>query len=349
MKRRVFTSLLGTAAAMAVTSCSPKLTAAATPAVVPQRIKPKRLSRGDLVSLISPGSYIDDEGLERAVSNLETLGFRVKLGKHIRALYGYVAGTDEQRLEDLHAAFRDREVQAVWCVRGGYGCSRLLPAINYDLIRKNPKALIGYSDITALLTAIYYKTGLVGFHGPVGSSKLTDYNQMHLEAVLMEGISDWVIQRPETYRENNDPAFVFETLRSGRAEGILLGGNLSLLAAMSGTDYLPQLDDYLVFIEEVGEKPYRVDRMMTQLRQANALSRAQGLALGVFSGCGPDAGSRSLTLSQTLHDRLEEMKYPISYGLPFGHITDQCTLPVGIQARLDADRGMLTLLESAVL
>lgn len=312
-------------------------------------IKPNRLREKDLVSLISPGSYVDDTGLEQAVKNLEGLGFRVKLGKHIRAERGYIAGTDEQRLEDLHESFRDREVKAVWCVRGGYGCSRLLPGIDYGLIRQNPKALIGYSDITALLTSIYFKTGLVGFHGPVGASRLTDYSRLHLRAVLMEGPQTWRVLRPTTFKEEKDSAFSFKTINSGRAEGTLLGGNLSLLAAMVGTGFLPHFDQYLLFVEEVGEKPYRVDRMLTQLRQSNALGKASGVALGVFADCVPDADDRSLSLPQTLEDRLGGLKNPIAYGLPFGHIGDQCTLPVGIRARLDANEGVLTLLEPGVI
>lgn len=319
------------------------------PKTIHKTIKPKRLREKDLVSLISPGSYVDDKGLEQAVKNLEGMGFRVKLGKHIRVERGYTAGTDEQRLEDLHDAFADQEVQAVWCVRGGYGCSRLLPAINYRLISQNPKALIGYSDITALLNAIYFKTGLVGFHGPVGASRMTEYSKLHLRTVLMEGPESWKITRPDTYKEQAGKAFDFNTIQPGKAEGTLLGGNLSLLAAMAGTDYLPSFDQYLLFIEEVGEKPYRVDRMLTQLRQTNGLSKVAGIALGVFADCEPDPEDRSLSLSQTLDDRLGNFSVPTAYGLPYGHIGDQCTLPVGIRASFDANEGSITLLEAGVI
>jgi muramoyltetrapeptide carboxypeptidase len=347
MNRKAFNRLLLAGFGLAVSGCTPKLKAATFPTDT-TRVKPRRLQQNDLVSLISPGSYIDDEGLQRAVKNLETLGFRVKLGKHIREQYGYVAGSDKQRLEDLHDGFADDEVKAVWCVRGGYGCSRLLPYIDYALIRSNPKALIGYSDITALLNAIYLKTGLVGFHGPVGASELTDYNRLHLEAVLMDGKNPWLIQRPATYGEQTDQAYLYNKIRSGQAEGILVGGNLSLLAAMAGSGFLPDLGGHLVFMEEVGEKPYRVDRMLTQLRQAGNLQAAGGIALGVFSGCEAGENDRSLTLPQTLEDRLGEFKCPVAYGFPFGHISDQCTLPVGIRARMDAGEGTIQLLEAAV-
>lgn len=312
-------------------------------------IKPGRLREKDLISLISPGSYVEDKGLEQAVNNLEEMGFRVKLGKHIREERGYNAGTDEQRLEDLHDAFSDREVRAVWCVRGGYGCSRLLPFIDYRMISLNPKALIGYSDVTALLSAVYFKTGLVGFHAPVGASRFTNYSQLHLRAVLMEGPETWKILRPATFANNSSKAFDFSTIKPGRVEGTLLGGNLSLLAAMAGTGYLPQFDQYLLFVEEIGEKPYRVDRMLTQLHQSNGLSNAAGIALGIFADCEPDPEDRSLSLAQTLDDQLGKMKVPVAYGLPFGHIGDQCTLPVGIRARFDAVEGSLTLLEPGIV
>lgn len=348
MDRKAFNRLLLAGVGLAAGGCSPKLKPATFPTETAS-IKPRRLQHNDLVSLISPGSYIDDEGLERAIKNLEALGLRVKPGKHIRKEYGYVAGSDAERLEDLHNAFSDEEVKAVWCVRGGYGCSRLLPYIDYQLIRSHPKILIGYSDITALLNAIYLKTGLVGFHGPVGASELTDYNRLHLEGVLMEGKASWLIQRPLTYAQKSDAAYSFADMKGGQAEGTLLGGNLSLLAAMAGTGFLPDLRDHLVFIEDVGEKPYRIDRMLTQLRQAGNLLAAKGIMLGVFSGCEAGENDRSLSLSDALNDRLETAKCPIAYGFPFGHITDQCTLPVGIQARMDAEAGSIELLEAAVI
>lgn len=312
-------------------------------------VKPGRLREKDLIGLISPGSYVDDKGLEQAVNNLEKLGFRVKMGKHIRMERGYIAGTDEQRLEDLHTAFSDPEVRAVWCVRGGYGCSRMLPDIDYRMIARNPKALIGYSDVTALLNAIYFKTGLVGFHGPVAASRMTTYSESQLRAVLMEGAEKWKITRPDTFKEQSGKAYDFNTISTGQAEGTLLGGNLSLLAAMAGTGYLPPFDQYLLFMEEVGEKPYRVDRMLTQLRQSNALKRVAGIALGIFADCEPDPDDRSLSLAQTLDDRLADLSVPVAYGLPFGHIGDQTTLPVGIRAAFDANEGSLTLLEAGVV
>lgn len=314
----------------------------------PDLIRPRRLRPGDTIGLITPGSYLSDEGLGRAVRNLESLGFRVKLGEHISAENGFVAGTDEQRLADLHAMFADPEVAGIWCARGGYGCTRLLPFIDYDLIRDHPKALIGYSDITALHIAIHQRTGLVTFHGPVGASDLTDYTRAQFEAVLMEGRAPYTIELSEDNLAKEAEAYQPAVLRPGKARGVLTGGNLSLLAALCGTPDEPDFAGKLVFLEEIGEKPYRIDRMLTQLRQATALHEAAGLALGVFAGCEPDEDDRSLSLQETLTDRLAELGPAAVYGLSFGHIANQCTLPVGVEAELDTEARTITLLERGV-
>ncbi|GJM35652.1 MAG: putative murein peptide carboxypeptidase [Saprospiraceae bacterium] len=312
-------------------------------------IKPKRLKKGDTIGLITPGSYIDDESLEKAISNMEEMGFLVKMGEHIRAERGFNAGTDKERLEDLHTMFADEEVAGIWCARGGYGCSRLLPMINYELIKKHPKALIGYSDITALLNAIQQETGLVGFHGPVAASTFTDYNRIHLDALLMNPRPihqiDMMETEPDAEKHNS---FTPEVIRDGVAEGALVGGNLSLLAAMIGTPYAIDVKDKILFVEEIGEKPYRIDRMLTQMRQAYDLNQTAGILLGVFEDCQPKEDDRSLSLMETLRDRLGDLKVPVLYGFSFGHIRNQCTLPVGIRARMNTAGGTVTLLEAGV-
>ncbi len=314
----------------------------------PAPVRPPRLRAGDTVGLITPGSYISDEGLGRAVRNLESFGFRVKPGRHISAERGFTAGTDAQRLEDLHAMFADPEVAGIWCARGGYGCSRLLPRIDYDLIRENPKALIGYSDITALHIAIHQRTGLITFHGPVGASEMTDYTRSHFVAVVMEGKAPHTIELSATQQAKEETAYQATTITPGRARGRLTGGNLSLLAALCGTHDAPVWENRLVFLEEVGEKPYRIDRMLTQLRQATDLDRAAALALGVFADCAPAADDRSLSLIDTLHGQLSGLAKPAVYGLSFGHIGDQCTLPLGVEAELDVENRRLRLLEAGV-
>lgn len=294
---------------------------------------PPRLKPGDTVGLITPGSYITDDGLKKAVKNIESLGLKVKKGRHLRAENGFTAGTDTERLADLHAMFADPEVKGIWCARGGYGCGRLLPLIDYKLIRRNPKILIGYSDITALAIAITKQTGLVTYHGPVGSSDFTDFTLSYLKGAVMEGDRFAPIIRPEVTPEGS----VYETytITPGRATGPLWGGNLSLLASLVGTDYAPPVKGSLLFIEDIGEDPYRIDRMLTQLRQAWDLRRCAGIALGVFKGCEADPDDRSLTLRETLTERLGGLGVPVAYGLPIGHIADMCTLPLGVRAEMD--------------
>ncbi len=340
MQRRAFSKyLLAGAAFSPLTAFSP----------APRRkIRPRRLRKGDTVGLISPGSYLDDEGLQKAVTNLENLGFRVKLSANIRAERGFTAGTDEERLADLHAMFADPQVAAVWCARGGYGCSRLLPGIDYKLIRKNPKVLIGYSDITALLQAIHQRTGLICFHGPVGASEFTDYTSEQVTALLMAGRAPFTIMPAPANEEQAEEAFRPLVIRAGRASGVLLGGNLSLLAAMAGTPFGLDVRKKILFIEDVGEKPYRVDRMLTQLRQSARLGEAAGIILGIWADCEAKPDERSLSLKQTLTDRLGDLGIPVAYGFSFGHIDNQCTLPVGIQVEMDAGNRTITLLETAV-
>ncbi len=343
MKRRDF------AQKIALATMLPGITAASRPKSRPSLIKPRRLKQGDLVALITPGSYAPDAQIEKAVKNLEEMGFRVALGQNIRAKYGYVAGQDEQRLKDLHWAFSNPEVNAIWCARGGYGCTRLLPAINYDLIRQNPKVFIGYSDITALHLAFLQRSGLITFHGQVAQSKLTPYTLEHFLPVLMEGKARHVIALHTEYQEHEDQLYRFAPMRNGVVRGELAGGNLTLLAAMAGTEFGLNAKGKLVFMEDIEEKPYRVDRMLTQLRQASQLDQAAGFALGIFAGCGPEADEDSLSLYDAVNDRLGSLNLPSAYGFSFGHVSHQCTLPQGIRAELDTVAKTITLLEAAVM
>ncbi len=313
-------------------------------------IKPPALKRGDLVALFNPSGFADDALIQRATGNLEKLGFRVMQSAHIRAARGNTAGTIGQRLTDLHTLFANREVRALWAARGGSGTAQLLPYIDYGLIARNPKVVIGYSDVTSLLLAIYAKTGLVTFHGPVGSSGFTPFTVAHLEAVLMEGRAPYVMTTADEHakRAVTEPNFVQRTLRAGGAEGALIGGNLSVLSSLIGTPYLPDVKKSLLFLEEISEAPYRVERMLTQLGQSGVLDQATATMLGVFVKGDAPAGEESLTLTQALDDHFAARPAPSAYGLSFGHIASQWVLPVGVRARFDADSKSLTLLESAV-
>jgi muramoyltetrapeptide carboxypeptidase len=311
-------------------------------------IKPKRLKAGDTVAVIAPASGLSKESFDKALENLESLGLKTKVGKSARGVKGFLAATDKERLDDLHAAFADSEIAGVWCVRGGYGAARLLPAIDYDLIRKNPKILIGYSDITSLHLAISQNTGLVTFHGPVAASELSDYTKNHVTNALMNPSAPYKIELSEYNKAQTSNLFKTETIVGGKARGRLVGGNLSLLSALAGTPYaLAGLRGKILFIEDVGEQPYRIDRMLTQLRQSANLTSLAGIALGIFEDCNPRTKDTQ-SLLDVLKDRLGDLKIPVVYGLSFGHIRDQFTLPVGIEAELDADNATMTLLETSV-
>ncbi len=311
--------------------------------------KSPRLESGMTARLIAPAGPATAEKIEKAVANLRSLGLEVQKSKHLAGKTGFLSGSDDERLEDFHDAFRDKKVDAVWCVRGGYGTTRLLEKIDFDLIRRRPKLFFGYSDITALHTAIHQRTGLVTFHGPVGASDFTDFTGAALRKVAVSPTPRFEIKLPDAIQDFPHEVFRPEILRKGVARGRLIGGNLCLLASLVGTFWEPDFRGKIVFIEEIDEKPYRCDRMLTQLLTATNLRKAAGVALGVFLGCEKGEKDDSWSLREVLRDRLANLGVPVVYGLPFGHISDQVTLPVGIEAELDADRGLLTLLETAVV
>ncbi len=312
-------------------------------------IKPQRLQKGDTIGLVVPASPVSEEKIEKAIANLEGQGFKVKYTDAIRLRYGHVAGSDEARVKDLHTMFADKTVKAVWCIRGGYGCTRILPKIDYNLIKKNPKIIIGYSDVTALLHAIQQKTGLICFHGPVGATPFTEYNVEHLTKTLISPSLPYKIEQSKINLEKTTVGYTPEVIKSGKAQGQLTGGNLCLLSSMVGTPYQVNFKDKLVFLEDVGEKPYRIDRMLTQLLQSSNLHQAKGIILGIFEDCQPKDEQYSLSLIQTFNDRFANLNMPILYGFSFGHIQNMCTFPLGINAAFDADEMTVSFLENAVL
>lgn len=313
-------------------------------------VKPPRLRRGDLVGLVAPGGYTSDAAIEKAVRHIESLGFRVKQGAWLREVWGNYGGTVAARIADLHGMFRDPEVKAVWAIRGGSGCISLLKHLDYALIRANPKVLLGYSDITALHLAIRRQAGLVTFHGPVASSTPSSYSDGHLLSVLMEPQPHYTIaMAPENAeRARTEPHYAVRTVHAGVATGPLVGGNLSLVSALAGTPYAADWKDAILFIEEVNEEPYRIDRWMTQLDLAGDFDKAAALMIGICDNCGPQGEGSALTLDETLDVHLQPLRVPAVTGYSFGHIRHQFTMPLGIQARLDTAAQTLTLLEPAV-
>ncbi len=316
-------------------------------------ILPPKLNPGDTVGLITPASPLFEahRTLIEAHEKLANLGFKTKVGKNIFKKYGYLAGTVQERVEDLHDMFADPEVKAIMTVRGGYGSAQLLPYINYDLIRKNPKILVGYSDITALLVGIHEKTGLVTFHGPVAVSTFTDFTRKYFLKVLTQAQPVGEIE-DAPYEENLQTSNRVWTYRSGKAEGRLMGGNLTLLQMTLGTPYEFDSDDRILFFEEVSEEPYDLDRMLTHFKLAGKFDRCRGVVFDKLSSVKPadykPGFNSSLSVEEVIDNIFKDYDFPVCVGLSLGHIANKPTMPLGVKARLDADSGRISLLEKAV-
>ncbi len=312
-------------------------------------VKPPRLRVGDTVGLIAPANatFLPVE-LDVARETLEALSLRVKTGAHLLDRYGYLAGRDADRAANVNALFTDPDVRAVLALRGGWGSARLLPHLDYAAIRRRPKILMGYSDVTALLNAVHARTGLVTFHGPVGISTWTPFSVEHLAAVLFEGEA-LTLANPVELREGlvqvEDRV---QTITPGRARGRLVGGNLTVLSAIVGTPYVPETDGAILFLEDTGEAVYRMDRMLTHLELAGLLGRIKGFVFGRCTDCKPGEGYGALTLDEVLADHVKPLGVPAFRGSMIGHIDRQFTVPVGLPAEIDADAGTIRLLEPAV-
>jgi muramoyltetrapeptide carboxypeptidase len=303
--------------------------------------------------MVAPSAAPNEpERIRFAIDTVESLGFKVKPGAHLFDREGYLAGSDAARADDLNAMFADDGVDAIWCVRGGYGASRILPALDYALMQRKPKALIGYSDITALHVAIHRHAGLVTFHGPVAFRAFTPYSLGELKRVLWTGETPVRLGGPPPF-ERAEGRVDWEnrvaTLVPGKARGRLLGGNLCLMSHLCGTPYFPDLRGAILFLEDVEEAYYRIDRMLTQLWLSGALAGVAGVAFGKFTNCNPSPFFlQNRPLDDILAERCRALGVPAISGIMLGHIEDQTTLPLGCLAELDADAGTLTLLEPGV-
>jgi muramoyltetrapeptide carboxypeptidase len=316
-------------------------------------LRPRRLAPGQTIGMVAPSAAPNEpERIRFAIDTVESLGFKVKPGAHLFDREGYLAGSDADRAADLNAMFADDGVDAIWCVRGGYGASRILPALDYALMHHKPKALIGYSDITALHMAIHRHAGLVTFHGPVAFRAFTPYSLGELKRVLWEAETPVRLGGPPPF-ERAEGRVDWEnrvaTLVPGKARGRLLGGNLCLMSHLCGTPYFPDLRGAILFLEDVEEAYYRIDRMLTQLWLSGALAGVAGVAFGKFTNCNPSSFFlQNRPLDDILAERCRALGVPAVSGIMVGHIEDQTTLPVGCLAELDADAGTLTLLEPGV-
>jgi len=348
------------AAALALAGALPRSLSALKPALrsdsaasslKPRTVRPSRLQPGDTIGLIDPASALSEPmSVDVVVESLAVLGYKAKRGAHLLERRGYYAGTDEQRAADVNAMFADPEVRAIQCVRGGWGCARLLPLLDWPMIARNPKILLGYSDITALLLSLYARTGLVTFHGPLGTSQWNPFSVGFMKRVLQEGEAVTFENLKEI--DEDDLTVVknrVQTLRPGTARGRLLGGNLTVLSSLVGTAYLPDWDGCILFIEDVEEAPYRIDRMLTQLRLAGILQKARAVIWGNCTDCKPGEGFGSLTVTEALKDHILPLGVPAWTGAMIGHIDKQFTLPVGIEVEVDATAGTIRMLEPAVV
>lgn len=311
-----------------------------------QVIKPPRLKKGDTIGLISPASSPDDlSKVEESTKYFEKLGYKVKVGKNVGNYLGYLAGTDDKRLEDLHSMFSDKTVKAIMCLRGGYGAFRLLDKINYKMIQKNPKIFVGYSEITALQNAIFSKTGLITFAGPMPAVDFVNNISPFTEEWFWKVVTSNKKIGKVKYPENSKMPFI----NKGTADARIIGGNLAVFSSMLGTDFFPDMKDKILLLEDIDEKPYKIDRMLNQLRLAKVFKGLKGVILGRFVECyEQDPNKKTLSLGEVIEHYFKVLKIPTIYTFPHGHIKDFITIPIGLKIGLNATKGTVEFLESAV-
>ncbi|MFD1096745.1 S66 peptidase family protein [Salegentibacter chungangensis] len=314
-------------------------------------IIPESLSQGDTIGIVSPASAIfETEPYEIARESFEAMGLKVKFGKNTKNRYGHLAGTDEERAEELNTMFRDPEIKAVIALRGGSGSARILDKLDYEAIKTNPKIFIGYSDITALHLAIFKKTGLVTFHGPVAVSTWNSFSTSHLKNLLFEK-QELKFENPsDKGDELTQTKDRIRTITPGVVKGRLLGGNLSVMTGIMGSEYFPQdWNGKILYIEDVGEKIYAVDRMMSQLYLAGVFDQISGFIFGKCTDCDPGgSGYGSLTMEEVIDHYIKPLDIPAYSGAMIGHIDNNVTIPNGIEAEMNAENGTIQLLRPAV-
>ncbi len=317
-------------------------------------IKAKRLEKGQTVGVVAPASPCNEtKQIQFALEIIESLGFRVKAGKHLYDRHGYLAGRDADRAADINAMFADDEVDAIICLRGGYGSARILPYLDYELIRSQPKVITGFSDLTALLNAIYVKTGLVTFHGPEAETTYTPYMLAEFKKVLMQSAANLVIGSPPAFTAAEGNVEWHNRLTrivSGKVQGQLIGGNLTLVVDLLGTPFEPDFRGKILFLEDCGMTTDEVDRRLSHLWLAGKLQEVAGIVFGKFDDVSYlSTWVRRFSLEEVIAERCVDLNIPALAGLMFGHGVEQTTIPIGCEAELDVDQGTLTLLETAVL
>ncbi len=294
-------------------------------------IKGACLQPNQTVGVIAPSSPVSQSEILEGLKLLESFPLKIRPGSHLFNHLNYLAGPDHDRVSDLHQMFSDPEIKAIFCARGGYGSARLLNKIDFELIRKNPKIIVGFSDLTALLIAIYKKTGLVTIHGPTLSDLPKNKNWPNLSELITTS------HRPQVFLKQG------RIINNGKARGILLGGNLSTICSLLDTLFLPSFEGVILFLEEKGESPYRLDRMLTQLLLSGRLDRLSALIIGQIMDCGEKE-----IINSVLQERLGSLSIPVVTGLPVGHGNENISLPLGLPAVIDTERMVLEIEESTV-
>lgn len=313
----------------------------------PAQLLPIAFNPGDTVALVSPSKATDNLlDVQIATEVMQALGLKVKVGQHLTSRRGHLAGTDQQRADDINAMFADNEVKAIICLRGGSGAARVLPLLDYALIKNNPKTLLGYSDITALHNAIHAQTGLITFHGPNGTGSWNSFNADQFRRVFfqreqMQYQNVIEIKDELAARQNR-----IVTITGGKVQGEIIGGNLTVLTSLAGSPFLPDFTDKILFVEDVEEAPYRVDRMLSTLKLMGALDKLAGFIFGECTSCRPTGGYGWLTMDQIFDDHIKPLNIPAYRGAMIGHIQKQFIVPVGAKVEMDADNGSFKLLQS---
>ncbi len=339
ISRRHFIPILGTAIVGA--SCLSSTSKPFFNTSDPASLIPQRLKKGDIIGVSAPaGGIKNSQELSSFENILAKLGYKTKFSKNCTNRYGYFSGTDEERASDFMDLIEDKDVKAIFFLRGGWGCARILPYIDFNTIKTNPKIIMGFSDITTLLNAITAKTGLVTFHGPGGNSSWNDYSIKYINDLIRDS-------KLISYKNLPSDSPIL-TLHPGTSSGQLFGGNLSVICSLIGTDSLPDWENKILFLEDVGEEPYRIDRMLTQLKQTGIFNKVNGVILGSFRKCTAEEPERSFTLIEVFEQYFSQVDFPVYFGAQIGHTKNKFTVPIGIEVEMNADKGTFKMKKPAV-
>lgn len=293
---------------------------------------PNALTSGARVALIAPaGPLIKDDELPRAIDNARSFGWDPIVGQNAQRRLGYLAGDDAARLDDINRALEDPAIDALWCLRGGYGMIRILDGIDYHALETSPKPIIGYSDVTALHAAVQRKCWLISYHGPTAREPMSQFSRDSFERAVIQ------------QKDSCGAAPKARVLSGGKADGRLAGGNLAVLASLCGTPYAPDLNDCILVLEDINEPVYRIDRMLQQLKLSGMLRGCKAVAFGECVKCPDDSGGTVRSLDEVLGEIVRELRVPCVAGIPVGHIAEQWTIPLGSMATLDADSCTLSV------